>query len=442
MAAAALGPQLMALGRGQIPETAAILEAITSDRQRIRVFFRPEKLTGLEGFFYVAAAPSAPNRSLDEERAELIATGVLGQLAESCVGNEQLTLRYLNADGDEEVLTSLTPVTAKEGCFVILTSTAALEALGSTFRRSYGFAPEVQIAASAYGLLVVVVLSVFLGVWGNLNAFARLARQIRPGVIGPESFSGRNRVKELSDVAAAFDGMVERLKDAAAAIRQGAEDHAHAFKTPIAVISQSLEPLRRGLNQKDERGHRAVEMIERSVARLDELVAATRRIDQAIALSVDPPRQRLDFSTLVAQLVEDYRDASQLRGITIQLECEPKLSVLAGEDLLEAVVENLLDNAIDFSPTGGQILVNVKREGLRAALTVADQGPGVAPDQLPRLFTRYYTRRLPSQKASGGGNSGLGLWIVKRSIESIGGEVRLANRASGGLSVRIEAPMA
>jgi two-component system sensor histidine kinase ChvG len=262
-------------------------------------------------------------------------------------------------------------------------------------------------------------------------------------VASADSFSRRSRVRELGGVATAFDGMVERLKDAAAAIRQGAEDHAHAFKTPIAVIAQSLEPLRRGVASVDERGRRAVEMIERSVARLDELVAATRRIDQAIALSVDPPRQKLDLSTLVTQLVEDYRDAAQVRGAVIAIECEPGVAVLAGEDLLESIVENLLDNAIDFSPPGGTIEVRVRREGRRAVLTVADQGPGVPPDQLSRLFPRYYTRRPQATQAAGGrGNSGLGLWIVKRNIRSIGGEVLVANRPQGGFSVRIEAPLA
>src|SRR6202035_4383235 len=118
--------------------------------------------------------------------------------------------------------------------------------------------------------MAVVTLSTFWGVRRGLNRFAERARAIRerrPGV----SFAGENEVPELADVATEFDRMVAALDASAREIRRTAEDNAHAFKTPIAVIRQSLEPLRRALPTENQRVQRAIDSIDRSLDRLDRL---------------------------------------------------------------------------------------------------------------------------------------------------------------------------
>jgi two-component system sensor histidine kinase ChvG len=166
---AALRPTLENLQRGDLPGIAEILRGIAGERLRVRVFFRHEDLTGVEGFFYVAAEPPIENQTLDTERADLVRTGVLSQIASSCVGDAQLTLLYRSPGGGQEVLTSLTSVKAAAGCFVILTSTEAADAFEVALHRRCGGAPEVRMAAAIYGLMVVVVLSIFLDVWRSLR---------------------------------------------------------------------------------------------------------------------------------------------------------------------------------------------------------------------------------------------------------------------------------
>src|ERR1700738_3726700 len=100
---------------------------------------------------------------------------------------------------------------------------------------------------------------------------------------------------ELADAAAEFDRMVDALHRSAADIRRTAEDNAHAFKTPIAVIRQSVEPLRRALPEGNQRAQRAIGILEHSLDRLDGLVASARRLDEATADLISEPRVAVDL---------------------------------------------------------------------------------------------------------------------------------------------------
>lgn len=445
IAAAALQPVLERFDASSLPTVTAVVRRIVGEQQRIRVLFRPGEITGAAGFYYIASEPPAPAETVERERADLIETGILDQLGGGCGESGRLAVRYTNPTGQQEVLTSVNPVSTKSGCWVIVTASTSAAILGSSLGRPYWRTPELQVTAAIYLLVVTVVLALFLGIWSSLRGFARLARDIRSDRSGGGSFAALNRVGELSGVAEEFDAMVARLRNSAEAIRYAAEENAHAFKTPIAVIEQALEPLRRSVPASDARSRRAVEMIEKSVARLDALVGAARRIDKAIAGLVSPPREPVDLSALAGQIVEDYAERASGRAVRLQPELAPGVTVLASEDLLETVLENLLDNAIGFSPQGGTVQVRLVRTGRRAALEVADQGPGIDPVHFDKIFDRYFSHRPPatgSAGASSGGNFGIGLWIVRRNVEAVGGAVEAENRTGGGLVVRVSLPPA
>jgi two-component system sensor histidine kinase ChvG len=243
-------------------------------------------------------------------------------------------------------------------------------------------------------------------------------------------------------VAVAFDGMVARLRAAADAIRQGAEEHAHAFKTPIAVIAQSIEPLRHVAESGDGRGRRAIDMIERSLVRLDTLVAATRRIDHAIAESVDP-RLHVNLSSVVAQIAEDFRDAAQMRGVSLRIDAEPDINVLAGRSCSECDRREPPGKRHRFHAAGRVVAIGLRGTTRQVVLTVEDDGPGVEPTRLATVFDRYYSSRARSAQvsrtqrsgATSARHSGLGLWIVRRNVNSIGGRIDAGNRPAGGFSV-------
>lgn len=242
--------------------------------------------------------------------------------------------------------------------------------------------------------MAALVLLLFLGVWSNLRRFGLLARQIgNHDGNGRSSFAEQNTVPELRSVAEDFDRLVDTLRSSADNLRRAAEDNAHAFKTPIAVIRQSLEPLKRIIPGSDGRGPRAIDMIDRSLDRLDGLVSFARRMDEAAADLLEPPRRKVDLSELLEDMLSGYAGLLAERHLHLRLLITPHVVVRAGEDLLETVVENIVENAISFSPVDGSIQVRLARSGTMAVLTVEDEGPGVDPANIERIFERYFSQR-------------------------------------------------
>lgn len=437
-------------GRSYV-ELGQVLSRLTDGSMSAKLLYRPDVVSGPDNFFYVASSPISPPEYLELELKGLIGTGVIEQLRGSCEGNRSLAIRYTNPAGAPEVLTSLIPITTNSGCWVLITSYATEGILSSSIGQPYWRTPEVQFAAIIYLLMVVMVSYLFLEVWRGLRRFERLARDIRHHPATGMSFIKMNRLPELRDVAVEFDRMVQSLQSSAELLRHAATDNAHAFKTPIAVISHSLDRIKRAMPKNEAKGHRAAELIERSVDRLDSLVSASRRLDEAAAESLDPPRDRINVSAILSRMVEAYSEMLPDGAVRFVDRIDPLLVVLAGDDLMETVIENLLDNALGFSPGGGEIRIDLRRNGRFAELTVADQGPGVEPNNMERIFDRYFSYR-PAASGNGmkGGNglaeteshSGIGLWIVRRNVEAIDGTVEAENIARGGFKMVVRLPLA
>lgn len=440
LAAAALRPLLERAPDGAIAELGPELERLIRNQARARLLFRPADPGTAPGFFLIAATPPAPAAQLERERTELLAMGLLDRLPETCEGRLATALRYRNPAGTEEFLSSAVPVLTDGGCWVLVTSFRTDELIGATIARPYWEAPEVQWALAVYLLMALLVLSLFAGIRTSLRRFAALARAIRTGAGGGRSFLAQNQVPELDAVAREIDALVNALQASSRAMRDAAEDNAHAFKTPLAVISQSIEPLRRAVPPEDDRGRRALELIERSTARLDALVTAARRMDQAAAELVDVQREPMDLESFLRRMVAGYADRLLEHDITLVADTSGTCRVLASAELLETVLENVLENAISFSPPGGEIRVELGREKDQAVLRVSDQGPGAPASDLQRLFERYY-----SSRASGVDDSqhfGIGLWLVRRNVDALGGSVAAQNRPEGGLTMTVRVPLA
>ena len=246
--------------------------------------------------------------------------------------------------------------------------------------------------------------------------------------------------------------MVEALYRSAADIRQTAEDNAHAFKTPIAVIRQSIEPLRRALPQENQRAQRAIGVLEYSLDRLDGLVASARRLDEATADLIAEPHAPVDLGRVIGGLIQirsailvdhDVSIILASHDLTLSADLLPGLYVLGTEEMIETVVENLIENAVSFSPAGSEILVHLARDGRFAHLTISDQGSGVPAEQLECIFDRYYSERR-AEAASDATSSyfGIGLWIARRNVEAMGGTIEAENLAPQGLAIHVRLPLA
>lgn len=405
----------------------------------LKLLFRPAGAPE-SGFLYVASAPAVTSDALEVERRQLVDGGILDRLGRSCDGNLPLALRVDLPQGQTELLTSISPMRTSGGCWALVISSLLDELGDRSLGRPYWKSPEVQIAAAIYLALAAVVLLVFFDLWQSLVRFGSMARAIRRQQSAGR-FTERNDIPELQTVAAEFDSMVDTLRESAGALRRAAEDTAHAFKTPLGVIRQAVEPLRKRVNGDDPRGTQSIEAIETALDRLDGLVTIARRLDRAAADILDPPHDRINLSSLLGALVENYRSALASPGPVLRPDIDNGIMVIGGSELLETVAENLIDNALSFTPSGKQVRVVLRRQRAAAILTVEDEGPGVAPEKLGQIFDRYYSDRgtAPGGAAkSGAGNFGVGLWIVRRNVEAMGGKVSAVNRPEGGLRMEVE----
>ncbi len=460
--ARALEPELAGVDRTALQTLNGTLSRFADERTRLKLLVRPRTGAGAEAFYYVAAAPGLPTVDLDVERRQLLNQGVLDRLGTSCAGNATLAMRVPHASGGEEVLSSVTPIQTAFGCWALVTSHATEGYVASSLGRPYWRTPAVQAAAVVYVAMALLVLAVLAGVWRNLRRFGDLARDLvngdGAGAGGDEavangdraSFAARNTVPELSAVAEDFDRLVDTLRDSSRSLRRAAEDNAHAFKTPIAVIRQSVEPLRRALPADNARSQRALTMIEKSVDKLDGLVSFARRMDEAAADLLAPSRRRVDLSGLVERMASGYTGLLAERHLHMRSRIDGGLVVRASEETLETIIENLVENAVSFSPTDGVVSVRLSRIGGWAELVVDDEGPGVDPANLDRIFERYFSQRepgrgIPGDEAAtpptGSAHFGIGLWIVRRNVEAFGGRVSAENRPAGGFRLSVTLPV-
>jgi len=436
---AALAPLLSASERPALPQLGRELARFADDFSNLKLLFAP---TGTDGFFYIASWPAVSAAQLDAERDTLARQGVLDRLSESCDGEFPFALRYRTPGGSDEVVTSVTPLKTPAGCWVVVTSSPAITLPGSNLGRPYWASSEVRIAAAIYLAMVLLTITTFWGVRRGLRRFAERARTIRERRGGGGSFRAQNDIPELADVAEEFDHMVEVLDASASDIRRAAEDNAHAFKTPIAVIRQSLEPLKRAIAAENHRGLRAVGLIETSLDKLDGLVASARRLDEATADLMDMPRTDVDLSSLLERLLQAHADALVARKLSLRGHIASRVLIHANEEMVETVIENLLDNAISFSPENGSVGVRLEAHDGFAELLIGDTGPGVAPENLSRIFDRYFSQRRPSPDDGHDTNFGIGLWIARRNVEALGGTIQAENQRPNGLLMRVRLPLA
>jgi two-component system sensor histidine kinase ChvG len=446
-------PLLETTDNAALPELGRHLARFASEVTTIKLLLRPaDRRAGSDAFYYLASWPAVAQTNLRAEHDTLAQEGVLERFAKNCRGEGPFPLIYRRPTGGAEIVTAVTPLSTPLGCWAVVASFSEGAFPPAHLGQPYWATPVVRIAALAYVLMAAVTFSTLFSIRGGLRRFAERARRIRE--LGPDagSFSGRAGLPELAYVGAEFDRMVEALHRSAAEIRCTAEENAHAFKTPIAVIRQSLEPLRRAVAQDNQPAQRAIGLVEHSLDRLDGLVAAVRRLDEATADLLAKPRVPVDLGKIIGGLIQIQSAVFANRDVTIifashdlamSADLVPGVFVLGTEEMIEGLAENLIDNAVSFAPPGSEILVQLTRRDGLAHLTVSDQGPGVPVGRLERILDRYYAERgAEALNEPSESHFGVGLSITRRNVEAMGGTIEAENRTPFGLAVHVRLPLA
>jgi two-component system, OmpR family, sensor histidine kinase ChvG len=446
-------PMLQNADTGSLPRLGEHLSQFASEVTQIELLFAPAGGAGATSdFYYVASWPTVSPGNLRAQRETLVRQGVLDRLAQNCRGEMPFSLVYHRPTGGDEVVTAVTPLATAAGCWAVVASFGVDAFPGAHLGEPYWATQTVRIAALIYLAMAAITFSTLLSLRSGLRRFARRARRIHDQGPDAGSFAEHADLPELAAVGAEFDRMVEVLHRSAADIRLTAEENAHAFKTPIAIIRQSLEPLRRALAVDNRRAQRALGVVEQALDRLDGLVASARRLDEAAADLIYEPQVPVDLGRVIGRLIQSQSPILDSRGLTIVLasrgltiaaDLMPGMLVLGSEEMIETVLENLIENAVSFSPAGSDILIHLTHDGRFAHLTVSDQGPGVPPGQIGRIFDRYYSERRDEEAADSATTYfGIGLWIARRNVEAMGGTIAAENRQPCGLTVHVYLPLA
>lgn len=214
----------------------------------------------------------------------------------------------------------------------------------------------------------------------------------------------------------------------------------HDFRSPLAIIRQNVQTILRDMGQMDEDDLRHfLEGVARQETRLTSM--CTNLLDLARLKNRRLPADKVDVGALAAQIVADYEMKAEAAGVDLILERDENEPVRIQGDAarMEQVLQNLVDNAIKFTPRAGEVRVTVENTGDQAVLTVADTGCGVPQDALPRLFEPFY--QVPRQSHVGQG-SGLGLAIVNAIIEAHRGEVSVQSAENEGTTFVLSFPLA
>ena len=214
----------------------------------------------------------------------------------------------------------------------------------------------------------------------------------------------------------------------------------HELRTPLTAIRGYVEALRDDPWDPEDR-RRFLEIIARHTTRMERLTRDLLRLAQLDAGQEPPERAPLSVDALIAGVIADLEPAISAKRQHVDVRIDPEVAVIAGDAAqLHDALRNLVENAVIYSREDGRITISAQPGKDGVALTVEDEGPGIPPSDLSRVFERFY--RVDKARSRESGGTGLGLSIVKHLVERMGGSVHAANRDGGGAVFTIQLPPA
>jgi len=249
------------------------------------------------------------------------------------------------------------------------------------------------------------------------------------------------RADEIGLLARAVSDMTATLRHRIDAVEAFAADVAHEIKNPLASLRSATESLPK-VEDPDLRSQ-LVDVAAHDVRRIDRLVSEiseASRIDAELSRAIFEP---VELGQLFANVISRKMERSENRGCSITINLETPRDLVLGVPIrLERVAENLVDNAVSFSPEGGRIVVTIRREDGRVTATVCDEGPGIPEAEREKVFRRFHSHRPENEEY--GNHSGLGLAIGRTIAEAHDGSLSVADASDplGGACLVLELPEA
>jgi signal transduction histidine kinase len=297
--------------------------------------------------------------------------------------------------------------------------------------------PGVRAATVVIALVVSAVICFFLARYltAPVDRLRDATQRIAAGDLNVRVLpSLKGRKDDLGLLAADFDAMAERVRSLLESKQQLLRDVSHELRSPLARLQLALSLAQRG----DAGAADNLARIGREADRLEDLIARALLLARLERPALGIESEQVNVAALLEEIVGDVAIEADARGSRVELQAVGTLELVADREALRSAFENVLRNAVRYSPSGSQLTVRAHRSAASIEVVIEDQGPGVPEKDLAQIFEPFYRVDASRDRAEGG--EGLGLAIAARAIALHQGSIEARNRPATGLSVRIVLP--
>ncbi len=244
---------------------------------------------------------------------------------------------------------------------------------------------------------------------------------------------------ELTDLAETFNMMLNRLQKGFEREKRFTSDAAHELMTPLSSMRSDAEIMLRKPRSKEEYQETIQRMLT-EVRKMSEMVHLLLQLSRVESVHRSKP-DTVNISRITEAVVDQHREDADRKEITVQTQIDPELQVQAHGAYIEEVLNNLLENAVKYTPEGGQVTIQLQRSSGKAVIHLSDTGIGFDEETKKHLFERFY--RADESEVQEQTGSGLGLPLVKAIVELYGGRIRAYSEGEGkGSTFVVELPLA
>lgn len=307
--------------------------------------------------------------------------------------------------------------------------------------RQIRFLKEQNMALGMVGLAVVLIAAGL-----SLPLANRLLRPVRAlaaatGRLAAGELGTRVQVEssdELGRLARDFNALAVTLEKNELSRRRWVADISHELRTPLAILRGEIEALQDGIRVLNPE---AINSLHGEVLRLGRLVDDLYQLSLADLGALTYRKENVDLAGLLLSALVPYRQefAAKRIALTEDIYLDAEVPLFADAERLQQLFANLLDNALKYTDAGGEVAIRLRVGNGMAVVEVEDSAPGVAEDDLDRLFDRLY--RVEASRNRSAGGAGLGLAICRNIVEAHGGGIAARQSSLGGIVLRVELPL-
>lgn len=305
-----------------------------------------------------------------------------------------------------------------------------------------GLGVLVKLAAVIFPFLVILIAVggyfVTKRALRPVNRIRRTAEEIARGGDLSKRIRLGNGDDEIYQLADTFDYMLDRLEDSFRREKQFTSDASHELRTPVSVILAQSEYALRNAEELEE-AKDSLQVVHRQAKKMSGLISQLLTLARADSGRLKPNMEHINLSELLDILIQEQAEKAGEKGIRIHSNLQSEIMLYGDETMLMRIFINLLQNAISYGKENGNIWVILKENEKEVQAYVRDDGIGIAPDKLERIWERFY-QVDPSRERKESGSVGLGLPMVKWMTEAHGGTVKVKSEPGKGSEFILKVP--